>query len=320
MSKTSVIIPTYNRAKYLPEAIDSVLNQTCQDFEIIVVDDGSTDETAEVVKSYIKSTIEIKYIQQENQGPGAARNSGIREAKGKYIAFIDSDEVWKPEKLEKQIKFLEKNPDYEMVYTDVYEFNNGAITKKSVLVTNDRGKMSGMIIGRLIIGCFISLSTVTLRREVIDAVGVFNTDLMIAEDWDLWLRVASKYKIWFIDEVLVGHRIHPHNLTSNIQLELECRHRVVDNVFAHGAISKQYLSIMKLAHSRIFLFGGQEYLCKKEHRRARRELVNSIFCNPAVFRAYPLLLRSLCPPNLLTKLKSLKHRFKNSRKFILWKA
>ena len=212
-SLVSVIIPTYNRADYLKLALKSVIEQTYKNIEVIVVDDGSTDHTAEVIASFNNSR--IKYFYQENTGlPAAGRNLGLRECSGAYIAFLDSDDMWHPEKLEKQVRYLCEHPQYYLVYSnawiiDDFELQKGLLLKSGTL-------KQGKIFRKLINGNFIPVMTVLMRREVFENVGFFNEDYSIraAEDYEYWLRIALHYKFGFIDEPLAMYRKHSGSTIS----------------------------------------------------------------------------------------------------------
>jgi glycosyltransferase involved in cell wall biosynthesis len=194
--KISVIIPTYNRAHVLKRAIDSVLNQTFSDFEIIVVDDGSTDDTQKLLKQYDDK---LKVITTENRGVSAARNIAIKDAKGKYIAGLDSDDYWHKRKLERQIEALESRPDIKIIYTNEIWIRNG----KRVNQCKQHQKYSGHIYKKCLPLCIISPSSVVMERSIFDDIGLFDEDLPACEDYDLWLRVASKYEVFFLDEELI---------------------------------------------------------------------------------------------------------------------
>ncbi len=209
MNKISVVIPTYNRAELLAETILSALEQTWDDREIIVVDDGSTDRTSEAVKAFQDRII---YIRQPNSGPAKARNAGIRLAKGKYIAFLDSDDLWLPEKLELQCRLLEQDPSIGVVFTDVMWFSNGQVVISSL---KERYQLhSGQIFERLLFDNWIATSSVLVRRECLEQVGGFDEDpqIMYVEDWNLWTRLARQYQFALVDKVLVKRRYHPHRL------------------------------------------------------------------------------------------------------------
>jgi glycosyltransferase involved in cell wall biosynthesis len=192
----SVVIPTYNRASFLKEAIDSVLSQTFRDFELIVVDDGSTDETPELLLSYGNK---IKVIKKANKGPSAARNRGIKAAKGEWIAFLDSDDVWKPDKLEKQVQFIKDNPDIKICQTEEIWIRNG----KRVNPRKKHEMHSGWIYEQCLPLCIVSPSSVMIHRDVFEKVGFFDETMPACEDYDLWLRIAPYYPICLVREKLI---------------------------------------------------------------------------------------------------------------------
>ncbi|MDI6820688.1 MAG: glycosyltransferase [Patescibacteria group bacterium] len=205
--RVSVIIPTYNFSQYIGEAIDSVLNQTYKNIEIIVIDDGSTDNIHVVLGKYIKNG-QIKYFYQENRGPGVARNLGIKNSFGDFIAFLDADDVWRSDKLEKQMKLFE-NPKVGLVYSDMEFFGNNFHFKKYSEMTKRFYQGEAMM--ELIKRNFIPVSSVILRRGVFDRTDYFTEDfknLAIIEDYELWLRVAKIFEIDFIPDALVRYRIH----------------------------------------------------------------------------------------------------------------
>ena len=197
----SVIIPAFNRAHTLPKALDSVLSQTLKPREIIVVDDGSTDETNAVLANYPGLCI----ISQDNRGVSAARNVGIEKAGGDWIAFLDSDDEWLSDKLEKQWDAI-CNDDKLICHTDEIWIRNG----KRVNPMKKHQKFGGWIYERCLPLCVISPSSVMIHRSVFEDVGVFDESLEVCEDYDLWLRICAKYSILFIDEPLIvkygGHK------------------------------------------------------------------------------------------------------------------
>ena len=222
----SVIVTTYNRADLLCETLDSILNQTYTNFELIVVDDGSVDHTEEVVKKYDDSR--LQYIKTDNWGgPARPRNIGINKAKGKYIAFCDDDDLWLPEKLERQEKILQNN-SCGLCFTNYnYIDKNGKkINKKHKIKKHHRAlTFNKFILSR---GC-IANSTVMIRREVIDTVGLLNEDmrLIAVEDYNYWARIIHCHKPYYIDEVLMKYRvdqehvgISPTNMNDKILKEI----------------------------------------------------------------------------------------------------
>jgi glycosyltransferase involved in cell wall biosynthesis len=210
MPTLSVVIPTHNREKYLAQAINSVLRQSYRDYEIIVVDDGSTDKTAKLVASLSPP---VRYIYQENKGPSAARNTGIINADGRYIAFLDSDDKFLPEKLEVVMKHMAKHPECHFLHSYYYNINKkGKRTKlRRPLDCKDKDMLRYHLLRRRFT---IRTSTVVVDRKCFDKVGLFNEDYPYSQDWDMWLRLAKYYKADCIKKPLVGYRIHKSNRSS----------------------------------------------------------------------------------------------------------
>jgi glycosyltransferase involved in cell wall biosynthesis len=202
MPRVSVIIPTYNRASVVSEAIQSVLEQTFTDYETIVVDDGSTDNTRELVRKLDNGSGNIRYIYQTNRGVSAARNHGISLAKGDYVAFLDSDDKWLPEKLHIQVQALDKNPEYGMAYSYFLRVSNsGDVIKES---GKARTRLSGWIYPEILFikGTAIQTSTVIVRTCVLREIGGFDEKMRICEDLDLWRRIAILCKVLQIERTL----------------------------------------------------------------------------------------------------------------------
>jgi glycosyltransferase involved in cell wall biosynthesis len=192
----SVIIPTYNRAWSLKKAIDSVLEQDYKNFELIVVDDGSTDETEALVSEYTKS---VKFVQQPNLGVSAARNKGISISSGSLISFLDSDDYWEPKKLSTQVEFFNANPDALICQTEETWIRNG----KRVNPKQKHKKQSGMIFIPSLALCLVSPSAVMMRKILFAKVDVFDESLPACEDYDLWLRITCRYPVHLIDTPLI---------------------------------------------------------------------------------------------------------------------
>ena len=200
----SVIIPTFNRERFLPRAMRSVLEQSFRDLELLVVDDGSTDGTGEIVKSLGDSR--TRYFHQQNRGVSSSRHLGIKEGKRKFCSCLDSDDEWLPRKLERQIEFLEENPGYDAVHTDELWIRNGRkINQKKI-----HRKYGGWIFPHCLPLCVISPSSIMLNREIFNETGFFREDFPVCEDYEFWLRLASSRPILFINEALVikygGHK------------------------------------------------------------------------------------------------------------------
>lgn len=211
MTQVSVIIPTYNRAKKVSSAVSSVLDQTCTDFEIIVIDDASTDDTNDRLEEFGDKIRLIKH--GENRGVSAARNTGIKEAKGKYIALLDSDDYWVPKKLEVQIDFFNKNQAAVICQAREIWIRNG----RRVNPAKKHLKPSGDIFIPSLKLCLVSPSAVMLKRSLFDEVGLFDEELPVCEDYDLWLRISYKYPVHLIDQdLLVKEGGAPDQLSTSL--------------------------------------------------------------------------------------------------------
>lgn len=191
----SVIIPTYNRRDYLETAISSVLSQTYRDFEIIVLDDGSTDDTPALVEKYGDLLVSIS---QENRGPSAARNRGIQASRGNLIAFLDSDDRWHRDKLMLQVEAMEREPRYLISQTEEIWYRKGKLLPKK----KKHWKYHGDIYERSLQLCVVSMSTVMVRRDLFEEIGLFDETLPCCEDYDFWLRAAVCHPFLLVDEPL----------------------------------------------------------------------------------------------------------------------
>ncbi|MFH7027664.1 MAG: glycosyltransferase family 2 protein [Heteroscytonema crispum UTEX LB 1556] len=225
MPKVSVIIPAYNAMTYLPETLQSVLRQNFTDFEVLIIDDGSSDNIQEWGAS--QTDPRMKLISQTNQGQSAARNLGIALAKGEYIAFLDADDLWEPTMLEKQVRCLEENPAVGLAYhwTALID-ENGKATGR-VMGSNASGDVLKQILERNIIDC----PSVVIRRCCFENVGLFIPNLRFIEDWEMWIRIASGYHFAVTQEPLVYYRQHSKNTSKNWQLMEEGYRIVIEKAF-----------------------------------------------------------------------------------------
>ncbi|MGB7293042.1 MAG: glycosyltransferase [Thermodesulfobacteriota bacterium] len=192
----SVIIPTYNRRYLFETALKSVLNQTYMDFEVIVVDDGSTDQTSEVIQNFVDAR--IKYLHQENHGVSHARNRGLEISKGKFMAFLDSDDRWVPQKLRRAKESIDRYPDICIFHTDEIWYKGGTLLNQM----KKHKKPSGYVYLKALPLCCIGMSTSVVKREVFETIGVFDESLPACEDYDFWLRATHSFEVKLINENL----------------------------------------------------------------------------------------------------------------------
>ncbi len=205
----SVIIPTFNRRERVLKAIASVVSQTRQPDEIIVVDDGSTDGSSAAIRNNFPT---VTVIRQENSGVSSARNAGIRAATGEWLAFLDSDDEWKPEKLEKHMAYALSHPKYRVSQTDEVWIRNG----RFVNPMKKHGKKAGRFFRDALKLCLVSPSAVMIHQNVFRDIGYFDQTLPACEDYDLWLRILAREQIGFLAEKLVvKHGGHPDQLSRN---------------------------------------------------------------------------------------------------------
>ncbi|MEO0406184.1 MAG: glycosyltransferase [Cyanobacteria bacterium P01_A01_bin.135] len=212
MPKVSVIIPAYNAMAYLEATLSSVLQQTFEDFEVLMIDDGSSDHIREWALGLEDSR--VKLICQKNQKVARARNNGISQAVGEYIAFLDSDDLWEKTKLEKQVKYLDAHAEVGLVSTKVKIVDQAGNHIRNFLVPTKERISLGELLSYNYMLCG---STPLVRQSCFKKVGLFDTNLNVAEDWDLWIRIAFHYSIAVVLEYLVSYRQHPRNSSKNIR-------------------------------------------------------------------------------------------------------
>jgi glycosyltransferase involved in cell wall biosynthesis len=222
----SVVIPTYNQATMLVEAVESVLAQTYEKAEVIVVDDGSTDDTAARMARFVAGG-RVRYLAQQNRRQAAARNAGIRASRGELIAFLDHDDLWTARKLEQQVPLFER-PEVGLVYSGAVEIDVGG----KVLWEKGSGKFCrGRIFDRLLFDHFITNSSVVVRRACLDRTGLLDESLFAVADIHLWLRVCHDDEADFVPEVLVSCRRHGANMKDDPRLVPEQRYLALIDVF-----------------------------------------------------------------------------------------
>lgn len=218
----SVIIPVYNQERYLASAVESVLNQTFSDFELIVVDDGSTDRTPDVIASFVSR---IRALRKPNGGGASALNLGIQEARGAWIAWLSSDDLWEPTKLERQIAEIRRQPTYAFSYTDAHIVDAEGLIVERQHLPNPRTRRARMLL--LVRRSFINGIGVLVRRDVFKDVGLFDEENRFTYDFDMWSRIAPRYDFLHVPEPLVRYRVHQGQASRNIAAMERSRKRVI---------------------------------------------------------------------------------------------
>jgi glycosyltransferase involved in cell wall biosynthesis len=301
----SIIIPTYNSEKYIREALESALNQTYRNIEIIVVDDGSTDNTKEVLKHYLDR---IQYIYKKNAGPASARNVGIKHAKGEYIAFLDSDDMWLPEKIELQLGVFVKDQRIGLVSCNDYEIDEkGQILgeSKHIHYPSQKALFNALLVQNVVSGG----SNAIIKKECFDKVGLFDEHLHGTEDWDMWLRIAQRYDVIFVERPLVTSRVRNNSISShsNAAKMLKYELLVIDKLFSSksGLNLFNFLLKRKIYGYRYFRTSNSCKLIGND-KDAKRHILKSFYLYPFNFlnKSYLLLVfYCLLGNKIFTRLK-----------------
>ncbi len=247
MPLCSVIIPAYNAMKYLPETLESVLQQTFTDFEVLIINDGSSDNIVQWADGLLDPR--VKLISQENQGLSGARNTGIAHAIADYIAFVDADDLWEPTKLEKQVRCLDDHPEVGLVHA-------------WMALVDERGKSTGRVIKSSVEGYVweqivqwnkIACPSVMVRRCCFDTMGVFDRNLRSVEDWDMWIRIATRYPFAAIKEPLAYYRQLPNSMSKNCQVMEQAFHQVIEKTFQSAPTEQLYLKNRSYSYANLCL-------------------------------------------------------------------
>lgn len=293
----SVIIPTYNREHLLIKSINNALEQTYENIEIVIIDDGSTDGTKAFMEAFHHP--KVNYFYKTNGGPSTARNEGIRRALGSYIAFLDSDDLWESTKLESQIKFLELNPSIGMVTTN-YRF---------IDVSGNTVKEPGMAFGYTTKNGFIhdiinisfpiaTTSTFTVRKSVLEQVGAFDEQLGISEDLDLWVRIGLKFEVGYIDEVLVSVRLHDDHLMRQTPRYQVWRQSVYV-LESHRKSILERVPKADIFFAKFYELAGDIALLGGFRSKAFGFYFNALIRNPYSLKKYKNMIKCLMPMKYL---------------------
>ncbi len=292
--KVSVVIPAYNRADLILETIQSVLAQTFTDYEIIVVDDGSTDNTAEILRELIESG-KIQYVWQENQGESAARNHGLRLAQGEYIAFLDSDDLWLPQKLEAQVSYLDAHPEAGLAQSSFTKFDDAT---GEDLGTRSGAWFSGWIYPEILMhwSDLMAADAVLIPAKVIERVGGFDEKLRRGEDLDLWRRISRYYPFAAMPEILTKVRVHSNSVSANKAEASKAFRIYLEKAFADDASLS--IEFRKKALARMYAYMAYNQIgsaAKNQIRSIQRDAWSALVNFPFEWKAYLALMLSLLP-------------------------
>lgn len=301
---------------FIEDSIRSVLKNTYSDYEIIIVDDGSTDNTKYIIQKYLKKFTNIKYVYQTNKGVASARNRGILEAKGSFIAFLDADDIWLPEKIKHQLEFLKKNPDAGLVHCDIEYFNNSGSINHRIPIQRSYIP-EGNCFKELFMGRFSRLlpSAVMIPRNCLDKVGYLDESFKGSDDYDLFLRLARRYKFGYIDKILVRYRKHENNLSKQISMMYEDELKVVKKILSiYPEISNEIGNslVKKRLYELNFRFGYHLFSSNK-YKDARYFLKQAIMGSPTMLKPYFYILSSFLPNKLITVLRNYKSNMNNKK-------
>lgn len=271
--KISVVIPTYNYGRFVGDAVSRVLGQTLQAGEVIVVDDGSTDETEAVVREFGDR---VRYVRQENQGVCAARNAGVKMSSGDYIAFADADDVWEPTKIEKQLAKFADDPLIGLVHCGMREFDRETGETIEIHLDGQEGWVAEEVLlweRPAIIG---PGGTVMVSRKAFDEAGGFDTRLKVGEDWDFCYRVARKFKVGFVPEPLVNYRSHAASAHHNVGEMERGMSMFYEKAFADGAD----LQLRRRAYGNFHRVLAGSYFTAGNYRQFLRHSALSVWNRP----------------------------------------
>ncbi len=299
----SVIVPVYNRGNLVSETIDSILSQTYKNFEIILINDGSSDDSLSILAAYERRFPEkIRVIDQKNQGQIIARNNGIKVARGQYIAFLDSDDLWKKDKLERQLPLFQQGVG--LVYTGTEIINEKGETVR--LEPADEA-LVGDIYGQLLVKNRMTGGTVVVTAEALEKVGVFSQDFKAAENWDLWLRICKEYSADVVADPLIEYRVHSNNMSSDGQLMLDAKMKIIEKHCDLKSSDPLISRFSKLAYADYFYRVGLDHFANERYLKASKAFIKTMQHSFTYMDARERLLRSLAGPYINRMLRAIKY-------------
>jgi glycosyltransferase involved in cell wall biosynthesis len=279
----SVIVPTYNRADMLPEAVESVRAQSFDDWELIIIDDGSQDNTREVVAGMTDGR--IHYFHQENRGLPGARNAGIRRARGKYVAFLDSDDRFRSEKLRLQVAFLEAHQEIGLAAGGYAEVDRSLNWIRDI---RPWSQQPGLNLEDWLLNCPFCPSVPLIRREWLDRVGLFDESMRRIEDWDLWLRLSGAgCRMAWLEAVVCEYRLHGGNMVRDFLLMKAGMVRMLDKFYEAEPVPAEAIALRSRAYGNIYLNAAGRALAAGDLQEGRNALAESFSCDPGLLEGEP---------------------------------
>ena len=300
----SVIIPTYNSAEFITDALKSVFAQTFPDYEVIVIDDGSTDATADIVKSFPG----VKYLRQNHRGPAAARNLGLSKSSSPLIAFLDADDQWMDDKLEIQTRYMNSHPDVGLLYSDLSTFDDDGV--KTVSYDSHHRKVyQGNVFDKLFLKNFIGTITVMVRKECFERAGYFNEEITRSTDWHQWLRIAYFYKVGYIDKPLAKYRWNKGSISYDSARAYPDRLQIIGDIVAlYPDYFARQKTLVRRAYGGGYFRYGYALFQAGESREAAGKWGKSLRNNPLQWKVYLYLLGLLIPGRFRGAIAALKRK------------
>lgn len=284
----SVVIATHNMARYLPLAVQSVLDQTYQLLEVLVIDDGSTDDTATVIQPFLNDH-RVRYLVQGNQGQAGAKNHGVREAKGGYVAFLDADDLWDREKLERQMPLFERSDRIGVVYSGYVQIDETG--RRLGLSTNKHFR--GRVSGPLLIFNFIGFGTSVVKKECFDTMGTFREDLGMGIDYELWLRFSTRYEFDYVELPLLHYRVWSGQMSNNCKRRYQNGIKTMKEFLArHPGVVDKKTENEAWAHTYMGL-GSCLYSIDRKPGPAFRQYLHSLSYKPTYIPTWKAIAKTL---------------------------